>query len=565
MSVVGESGCTWPVSDDQDWITTPSSVSTGGSVTIEVGRNYGDDARSGTVAIGGRPVTVSQAAPPLCTPHVTVAPPSVSFGSGAGSDRVGVLVGYSAEDLPCRRADFPVSTPDDWIGVSPSSVSGGPVWAGPIFWAPTPPTIPIETVTIGVSANPGSARSGTVAVGHRVVNVFQCGRRPAGVSPASLSFAAAGGTADVTVTGDSRCSSPVSDDQTWIMTPSSVSGGGSVRVTVEAHTGTTTRSGTVTIGTSPSTLTVTVTQPPPPCPASPDSVTPDSLSFAAEGEAKQVTVNGRRDCSWGVRDDRAWIVDTPPTVTGGDVMTVTVLSGHAGESGTVTVGEEDIPITVRCPSSPTSVSPDDLSFHAGGGSQDVAVDGPTGCSWSVLADQDWITVNPSMVSGGRSVTVRASNYTVTEEIEDMEDTDRSGTVTIGGLLVDVRQSAENAPLVIPPLSPLRNTLITNWAARNGETDVCEAWHSLHYSARNVFIWNTHRLNQSNLLADVTELHAVFGTDSFESCGGEEYNRTYMSMTRSLQDRFLAEARRSDTASIAQWRHTQDPEQSGGFA
>ena len=112
-----------------------------------------------------------------------------------------------------------------------------------------------------------------------------------------------------------------------------------------------------------------------------------------------------------------------------------------------------------------------------------------------------------------------------------------------------------------PLNAKRDVLVEGWAARIGKAgdgEVCEAWHSLHHSARNVFIWNTHRLHRSRLLREVTALHAVFGTDRHGFCGGEEHNRTFMSMNDSLQDKFLAEALKSSSDPLPAWRHTQDP-------
>ena len=251
----------------------------------------------------------------------------------------------------------------------------------------------------------------------------------------------------------------------------------------------------------------------------------------------------------------SWIGVSPSSVSGEGRVRIEVASGHVGKSGTLTIGGLGIPVTVGCPISPTSVSPEELNFPEEGGSEEVSVTGLSGCSWAVSADEIWITVSPSMVLGGQSVNVTVADNTVTET----DGPPRTGTVTIGDLDVDVSQGPVlPVPKPLPPLNPKRDELVLDWAKRHGKAnDVCEAWHSLHYSARNVFIWNTHRLNRSRLLQEVTGLYAMFGTNSRESCGGEEYNRTYMSMTTSLQDKFLAEALRSNRNPLSAWRHTQD--------
>jgi hypothetical protein len=78
----------------------------------------------------------------------------------------------------------------------------------------------------------------------------------------------------------------------------------------------------------------------------------------------------------------------------------------------------------------------------------------------------------------------------------------------------------------------RNRIFADWAAREGQADVCQAWENLSCSAKGAFLTLTHRL-QVSLLPDgktpmdhVDGLYAVLGYDG--QCGGSG-NRIFVSM------------------------------------
>ena len=404
VSVSGRSDCSWPVSDDRDWIeieVPPGNVSGGGSVTIDVHGHFGA-ARSGTVTVAGRSVMVSQEAYelPSCPP-AGVTPTSLEFGSGAGSATVEVV--YPQTEVSCQRQPVSLSEDRDWITTSFDGTT--------------------NEVTVSVAANPGAARSGTVTILPALageVSVSQaagaapCPDKPDGVSPSSVTVEAGRG-ASVSVSGRSDCSWPVSSDRGWItVDPASVSGGGSVTITVGTNTGG--RSGTVTIGG----LSVTVTVP---CPDKPDGVSPSLVRFGTEGGNASVSVAGPDNCSWPVSSDRDWITVDPASVSGGGSVTITVGTNTGGRSGTVTIGGLSVTVTVPCPDKPDGVSPSLVRFGTEGGNASVSVAGPDNCSWPVSSDRDWITVDPASVSGGGSVTITVGRNTGAEQ---------SGTVTVGG-------------------------------------------------------------------------------------------------------------------------------------
>lgn len=78
----------------------------------------------------------------------------------------------------------------------------------------------------------------------------------------------------------------------------------------------------------------------------------------------------------------------------------------------------------------------------------------------------------------------------------------------------------------------RNRLFNDWAARNGQSNVCQAWANLNCEAKGAFITLTHRLQVSYLadyktpLDHVDALYAILGNPG--QCGGDG-NRIFASM------------------------------------
>ena len=506
-------------SADRDWITVERS-----GATIRASRNPTTAARTGTVTFRGGwlsiPVSVSQAGRPVPCPSSPsrVSPSSVGFGAGGGSRSVSVS----------GRSDCSWSVRDDrgWLSV-PSRVSGG------------------GSVTIRAQVNSGGGRSGAVTIGGRRVGVSQdagrapCPSSPSGVSPSSVSFGAGGGSRRVSVSGRSDCSWSVRGDRGWLSVPSRVSGGGSVAIRAQGNSGGG-RSGAVTIGGRR----VGVSQDAgrAPCPSSPSGVSPSSVSFGTGGGSRRVSVSGRSDCSWSVRDDRGWL-SVPSRVSGGGSVTIRAQGNSGGErSGTVTIGGRSVSVSqdATCPTSPERVSSLRVSAPDTGGTFITGVPDPSDCSWPVSDDREWITTNKSRISGREKLWII---------VEPNRSRFRSGTVTIGDWSINVFQAA------LTSLTAKRDELLEDYASRKGYGDSCAAWNSLQFTGREVFLWNTHRLHRSGMLKDVVGLNAIFGRDGHK-CGGGEFNRTFMTMRPELQNKWIDVYRGQDTE-FPEWRRTND--------
>ena len=149
-----------------------------------------------------------------------------------------------------------------------------------------------------------------------------------------------------------------------------------------------------------------------------------------------------------VRSSAAWLSGTNRNGVRVD-YTAQAHTGTASRSATLTVANATFTVTQHppgpCPSSPDRVSPTSTSFPAATSVRYVSVTGRSDCSWSVSADQGWLTPTPSSVSGGGSVRIQAG---------ENPGGAREGTVAIGGSSVSVSQASgcPAAPTTVSPSS-----------------------------------------------------------------------------------------------------------------
>ena len=551
VSVSGSSDCSWTVNDDRGWITTSrSSVRGDQLLTVTVSAHTGSAARIGTVRIGSSTIQVRQDPLPVsCTTAPTLDPSSLTFASGGGHTLVEV------DEAP-SCGPYSVSDNQDWITTSRSSVRGD------------------QSLTVTVSAHTGSAvRTGTVTVGGSSLLVTQqppgpCPSSPSGVSPSAVSMAAGGGVEDLAVSGRNDCSWTVSDDRDWITaTPSSVSGGGSVTVSVPSHDGAA-REGTVTVGN----LGVAVTQAAP-CPTGPEGLgwLGDQFTTKASGAwLVQTTVTGRSDCTWAVESTVDWIgiFASFSSVYGGRLLRFGV-SSNSGvvREGTITVGSRVLSVSQEgaVNSPPTANAGPDQTVDVG---VKVSLDG----SGSTDADGDALTYTWTQVSGPPVTLLRELGEKSPLPVNSVRPyflapAPATNTPFVFSLTVtdahSVVSPSDSVTVTVlgQVLTDHRDRLLADWAPRNEHgNDVCTGWMSLDNSAQEVFVWNTHRLHLYDMLPDVTKLYSISGKedpDDPSSCGGPEANRTFLSMTSKLNEKLVL-ASGGDRDALPGWRESHDP-------
>ena len=222
-------GCARTATTTATWISITSGASGVGSGDGAVGYsvlpNTTTAARTGTVKVAGKNVTVSQAAPPPCA--YTVAPTSLSLPSGTTSGTITVTTTSACAWTAISNAS--------WISVT----SGASTGSGAVSYSVLP-----NTTT--------SARTSTLKVAGKTVTVTQAAAPPPcayAVSPVSASIAAGGGSRNVSVTTTSACSWTAVTTVTWISVTGGASGTGSGTVTYAVAENTTgiARAGELTI------------------------------------------------------------------------------------------------------------------------------------------------------------------------------------------------------------------------------------------------------------------------------------------------------------------------------
>ena len=107
------------------------------------------------------------------------------------------------------------------------------------------------TVNYSVAANgpTSSPRTGTMTIAGQTFTVNQDGACPLSITPSGRTFAAPGGTGDITVTTDPTCTWTAVKDVPWITitSGSSGTGNGTVKYSVSPNPTGVQRQGTVTV------------------------------------------------------------------------------------------------------------------------------------------------------------------------------------------------------------------------------------------------------------------------------------------------------------------------------
>ena len=169
------------------------------------------------------------------------------------------------------------------------------------------------------------------------------------ISPASQSFAAAGGsnTVEVSVISGSICSWTAVSQAPWITITAGANGtdDGTVTYSVAANATSLPRTGTITV--AGQTCTVTQSPEPPPCIF---SISPSSEEFQAEGGSGTVavTMTSGSYCPWTAASEAPWITITAGangTDSGTVSYSVAMNPATSARTGTITVGGQILTVT----------------------------------------------------------------------------------------------------------------------------------------------------------------------------------------------------------------------------
>ncbi len=276
-----------------------------------------------------------------CSSVTSVSPTSMYFVSGGGASSFSVTNSSTCQWTPVSSVT--------WITVTSS------------------PGIGNGTVSFGVAASTGAARSGTIKLGSTTFTVNQTASTCTyTASPTSVSYTSTGGTGSISVTRSSTgCGWNAWSNASWITITSGSSGtaNGTTAYTVAANTGAA-RTGTLTVGG----VTVTISQS---CGA---TISPASVSVAATSATGTVSVTSAGTCAWTASSNATWLTITAGASGSGNGTVSYSVAANTGcaRTGTLTVAGNTFTVTQAsgsgCNPVPTltSLSPSSIKYGSAG-------------------------------------------------------------------------------------------------------------------------------------------------------------------------------------------------------
>jgi hypothetical protein len=320
VTVTAAAGCSWSSATGAPWITISSGAAGSGSgvVVATVAPNTGA-ARTGTIVVAGRTVTITQAAPsaPACTYQLT--PPSLSVTSDAQDSTVAVTAPAGCQ--------WQAASSVPWITIAdpPSGAGNG-------------------TFKLTIAANTGDARSGTVLVGSVTLAVQQAAGATCSyaINPTSYTAALAADAVDVTVTAGATCAWTASSGAPWVTVASGASGTGNglVHLAIDANTGAA-RSTVVTIAGQPFTV-----QQPGVCTY---AIKPTFYDSGKGPDNINVNVTADPGCAWTASSPVTWAtIADGATGTGNGVVKIAVQPNDGpSRAATLTIAGQPFQLTQK--------------------------------------------------------------------------------------------------------------------------------------------------------------------------------------------------------------------------
>jgi hypothetical protein len=311
-------GCAWTAASNVPWIQiTSATTGTGPGQVAFTAAASSEGARTGTLTIGGRTLTVNQAAA-ACSCTLSSSGQSVPAAGGSGTVSVATGGGCS----------WTAVSNHPWLTVTAGASGTG---NGAVSFAAAPETT-------------GMARTGTLSIAGQTFTVTQGAACTFAISPEQRSIDAAAATMDVAVTTANGCTWTASMGVPWLSVngPGSGTGNGSVQVAAAENTGAA-RTGIATIAGR----TFTVNQAAKACSF---TVKPDDISVGEEERWRRIDVNTSAGCSWTAVSNDPWIrVVSGESGTGSGEVLIRILENDDDgvRRGTLTIAGHTVKVTQR--------------------------------------------------------------------------------------------------------------------------------------------------------------------------------------------------------------------------
>jgi hypothetical protein len=318
--VTASDGCAWTAVSNAVWMTIKSGATGSGNgfAVATVAANAGV-ARTGTLTVAGRTVTINQAAQPApaCTYQLT--PSSLDVASGAQDIPVAVATGDTCQWT--ATSDVP------WITIGDPASGAGP-----------------GTARLSVAANTGDARTGVVHIGTATFTLRQAAPLLCtyAIKPTGYDSGRGPDAIDVAVTADALCPWTASTDASWISITSGSSGigSGTVHLVVEANAGAP-RTAIVTIAGLPFTLRQEGV-----CTY---AIKPNGYDAGRGQETITIDVTADAGCSWTATSPVTWATITEgASGTGSGSVKVTLqMNDDADRAATLTIAGQEFHLTQK--------------------------------------------------------------------------------------------------------------------------------------------------------------------------------------------------------------------------
>ncbi|HLK18269.1 MAG TPA: BACON domain-containing carbohydrate-binding protein, partial [Bryobacteraceae bacterium] len=165
------------------------------------------------------------------------------------------------------------------------------------------------------------------------------------------------------------------------------------------------------------------------------SINPTSATPTAAGGNFSATVTTTPGCTWSASSTVSWIaVVNGASGNGSGTVAYSVQSNSSASlrSGVLSIAGQSLTVTQSGTVPP--LSPASATYPAAGGQGTITVTLPSNGTWTASSNSNWITITGGSSSNG-------GNNTVKYSVAANTGVARSGSLTIGGLLFPISQSA----------------------------------------------------------------------------------------------------------------------------
>ena len=270
-------------------------------------------------------------------------------------------------------------------------------------------------------------------------------------------FPSSGGSGTLRITANRECAWSVQSEAGWIAVaaPASGHGEGAVPFTVATNGDPAARNTELIVNDRR----VSLSQEGTPCVFRLSST--HELFDPAGGERTIDVVASSNQCEWKAAADESWITivrGREGRASGAVTFQVEAISG-ASRSGTLTIAGQ--PVRVEQGACSFAVSPVTITIGAAGGTAEVRVPAPSGCTWTAESHTPWIAIASSAAGSGPGL--------VSVRVDATSGPPRTGRLTIAGSTVTVTQNAGCSIAVdregfAAPIAGGRTTLSVDTAA-----------------------------------------------------------------------------------------------------